>query len=177
MSWYSEMLAHIRYNSTNIRWDGMYHNHFYQWSLFDLSVGPNGVGIWRGPDEVQLTTLRRILRAGNNSMIDPLFSETGILPIRYRRAQLALWYLMNVLQTEPPIPRKALIETQYLARENKTCYYNYCGVLQDGSRPLTGMTMTLRAVMRLYRLWRPGGSRMGPSFSLIRRFSHWVFGW
>ena len=41
-------------------------------------------------DEVQLTTLRRILRAGNNSMIDPLFSETGILPIRYRRAQLAL---------------------------------------------------------------------------------------
>ena len=38
-------------------------------------------------DEVQLTTLHRILRASNNS---PLFSETGILPIRYRRAQLAL---------------------------------------------------------------------------------------
>ena len=125
----------------------------------------------------QLTTLRRILRASNNSLKAPLFSETGILPIRYRRAQLALWYLMNVLQTEPPIPRKALIGAQYLARENKTCYYNYCGVLQDGSRPLTGMTMTLHAVMHLYRLWRPGGSRMGPSFSLIRRFSHWVFGW
>ena len=26
---------------------------------------------------------------------------------------------MNVLQTEPPIPRKALIETQYLARETR----------------------------------------------------------
>ena len=34
-------------------------------------------------DGVQLTTLRRILRASNNSMIAPLFSETGILPIRY----------------------------------------------------------------------------------------------
>ena len=41
-------------------------------------------------DEVQLTTLHRILRASNNSVIAPLFSETGILPIRYRRAQLAL---------------------------------------------------------------------------------------
>ena len=38
----------------------------------------------------QLTTLRRILRASNNSLKAPLFSETGILPIRYRRAQLAL---------------------------------------------------------------------------------------
>ena len=54
---------------------------------------------------------------------------------------------MNVLQTEPPIPRKALIGAQYLARENKTCYYNYCGVLQDGPRPLTGMTMMLHAGM------------------------------
>ena len=41
-------------------------------------------------EEVQLTTLRRILQTSNCSMIAPLFSETGILPIRYRREQLAL---------------------------------------------------------------------------------------
>ena len=71
-------------------------------------------------DEVQLTTLRRILRTSNNSTITPLFSETDILPIRHRRAQLVLRYLMCVLQTEPAIPRKALAQRDTTPWPGKT---------------------------------------------------------
>ena len=73
-------------------------------------------------EEVQLTTLGRILQTSNCSMIAPLFSETGILPIRYRCAQLARRYLLYLLEAEPPIPRKALTESQTIAHDDKTCW-------------------------------------------------------
>ncbi|KZV93909.1 hypothetical protein EXIGLDRAFT_563151, partial [Exidia glandulosa HHB12029] len=41
----------------------------------------------------QVYFLRRLLGLGTRSMLTPLYSETDILPIRYRRADIALRYL------------------------------------------------------------------------------------
>ena len=67
---------------------------------------------------VQLTCLCRILRTNSLSSITPLYLETGITPIRYRRAELALCFIYYLPEPKPPIPYRALVETQRLACDN-----------------------------------------------------------
>ncbi|KAJ3860616.1 hypothetical protein EV359DRAFT_15573, partial [Lentinula novae-zelandiae] len=52
-------------------------------------------------EDVQLRFLRRMLNLSNNSVITPLFTESGIMPIRTRRASLALRYLKYLIA--PPL--------------------------------------------------------------------------
>ncbi|KZV81681.1 hypothetical protein EXIGLDRAFT_579149, partial [Exidia glandulosa HHB12029] len=49
-------------------------------------------------ETVQKTYLRKLLRVGPRSKVAPLFTETGVSPIRYRRADLAVRYLGYALQ-------------------------------------------------------------------------------
>ena len=49
-------------------------------------------------EAIQLTFLRRLLRPQSRSMRAILFSETGIVPLSYRRAALALRYLSYLVQ-------------------------------------------------------------------------------
>src|SRR6202044_3681248 len=47
--------------------------------------------------DVQHLFLRRLLGVGQHSMLATLFTETGILPLRFRRAKLAIGYLIYLL--------------------------------------------------------------------------------
>ncbi|KAJ3853112.1 hypothetical protein EV368DRAFT_26708, partial [Lentinula lateritia] len=49
-------------------------------------------------EQVQLLCLRRLLGLSRRSMVAPLFTETGIMPIRFRRVILALRYLIYLLK-------------------------------------------------------------------------------
>ncbi|THV03490.1 hypothetical protein K435DRAFT_747737 [Dendrothele bispora CBS 962.96] len=49
-------------------------------------------------EDVQHMFLRRLLGVNNHSILAILFSETGLLPVRYRRLQLALGYLKYLIQ-------------------------------------------------------------------------------
>ncbi|KAF6752456.1 hypothetical protein DFP72DRAFT_815407 [Ephemerocybe angulata] len=48
-------------------------------------------------EKVQIAFLRRLLGLGQRSILSVLYTETGILPIRYRRILLALGYLKYVV--------------------------------------------------------------------------------
>ncbi|KAJ3724633.1 hypothetical protein C8R42DRAFT_457443 [Lentinula raphanica] len=52
-------------------------------------------------EDAQHLILRRMLGLSHNSVLAPLFTETGIMPIRYRRIILALRYLIYVLALPP----------------------------------------------------------------------------
>ncbi|KAJ3852417.1 hypothetical protein EV368DRAFT_82574 [Lentinula lateritia] len=52
-------------------------------------------------EEVQIHFLRHMLNLSNNSVITPLFTEMGIMPICTRRASLTLCYLKYLI-TLPP---------------------------------------------------------------------------
>ncbi|THU75519.1 hypothetical protein K435DRAFT_910835, partial [Dendrothele bispora CBS 962.96] len=50
-------------------------------------------------EEVQhICVLANLLGVNNHSVLAILFSETGLLPVRYRRLQLALSYLEYLIQ-------------------------------------------------------------------------------
>ncbi|KAJ3852482.1 hypothetical protein EV368DRAFT_40960 [Lentinula lateritia] len=49
-------------------------------------------------EQVQLLCLRRLLGLSRRSMVAPLFTETGVMPIRFRRVILALRYLIYLLK-------------------------------------------------------------------------------
>ncbi|KAI0363317.1 hypothetical protein BV20DRAFT_958508, partial [Pilatotrama ljubarskyi] len=59
-------------------------------------------------ERVQHTYLRRTLHISSHSQLAPLYSETGLWPIRYRQLHLALSYLRYVLTDKPPLPYAAL---------------------------------------------------------------------
>lgn len=61
-------------------------------------------------ERVQHKFLRRALGLGSHTQLAPLFTETGIWPIRYRRLNLALRYLQYVLRDAPPLPAAAFME-------------------------------------------------------------------
>jgi hypothetical protein len=48
--------------------------------------------------DIQHLFIRRLLGVGSRSMIATLFTETGLMPLRVRRAQLAISYLKYLLQ-------------------------------------------------------------------------------
>ncbi|KAH9895661.1 hypothetical protein C8Q73DRAFT_688920 [Cubamyces lactineus] len=61
-------------------------------------------------EDVQHTFLRRTLGVSKRAQIAPLYTETGIWPLSYRRLQLAIRYLIYVLRDKPPLVEAAFAE-------------------------------------------------------------------
>ncbi|KAI0712862.1 hypothetical protein C8T65DRAFT_532643, partial [Cerioporus squamosus] len=68
-----------------------------------------------GLQGVQHTYLRRLLGLGPRSQLTPLFTETGVWPLCFRRAWLAVKYLAYLLRERPANPFRALREAFTLA--------------------------------------------------------------
>ncbi|RDX44988.1 hypothetical protein OH76DRAFT_1305487, partial [Lentinus brumalis] len=86
-----------------------------------LDVRPTALA---GLERVQHTYLRRLLGLGPRSQRAPLFSETGVWPLRFRRAWLAVRYLAYLLRQRPPIPYSALQEAWTLATQGHPSWYS-----------------------------------------------------
>ncbi|KAI1792314.1 hypothetical protein LXA43DRAFT_887857 [Ganoderma leucocontextum] len=67
-------------------------------------------------EDLQRTYLRRLLKLSAHSQVIPLFTETGIWPVRYRRMDLVLRYAKYLVDSGPVLPRLALQEVVALAR-------------------------------------------------------------
>lgn len=62
--------------------------------------------------DVQHTFLRRVLRINGRSMLAPLFTETSVAPLQYRRVQLAIRYLGYLISLpESHLARRALSDS------------------------------------------------------------------
>jgi hypothetical protein len=60
-------------------------------------------------EDVQHTFIRRLLGLGKSSLLAPLFTETGLMPLKFRRLSLALQYLIYLLALQPQrLAHKAL---------------------------------------------------------------------
>ncbi|RDX40928.1 hypothetical protein OH76DRAFT_1302111, partial [Lentinus brumalis] len=86
-----------------------------------LDVRPSALN---GLERVQHTYLRRLLGLGPRSQRAPLFTETGIWPLRFRRAWLAVRYLAYLLRQQPPIPYSALQEAWTLSSQGHPSWYS-----------------------------------------------------
>ncbi|TFK84191.1 hypothetical protein K466DRAFT_448178, partial [Polyporus arcularius HHB13444] len=73
---------------------------------------------------VQHMYLRRALGLGSHSQLTPLFTETGIWPLRYRRASLILRYLRYVLRDEPTLALAAVREAWTLAQHGHSTWWS-----------------------------------------------------
>ncbi|KAJ3932654.1 MAG: hypothetical protein NXY57DRAFT_1002071, partial [Lentinula lateritia] len=74
-------------------------------------------------EQVQLLFLRRMLGLSRRSMVAPLFTETGIMPIRTRRVILALRYLIYLLKLPPDhYAYLALQENNNLRTQARKCW-------------------------------------------------------
>ncbi|KAI0348825.1 hypothetical protein OH77DRAFT_1432583 [Trametes cingulata] len=63
---------------------------------------------------VQTNYLRRALHVSPRSQVCPLFTETGVRPLAYRRFSLALRYLHYVLLDKPPLVLAAFTDMWHL---------------------------------------------------------------
>jgi hypothetical protein len=75
--------------------------------------------------DVQHSFLRRLLKVNNRAMIAPLFTETAVIPLQFRRAQLALRYLGYLISL--PIghmAHAALLDSVALCRGGSPCWIN-----------------------------------------------------
>jgi hypothetical protein len=74
-------------------------------------------------EDVQHSFLRRLLHVNSQSMLAPLYTETGILPLRYRRIILTLRYL-GYLVSLPfhHYAKRALSEQQRLRTLRRPCW-------------------------------------------------------
>lgn len=66
--------------------------------------------------EVQHTYWRRALGLNGRCALTPLYTETGLQPLRYRRVTLTLRFLLYLLTEKPQLPTAALNEALHLAR-------------------------------------------------------------
>lgn len=73
-------------------------------------------------ENIQRNFLRRALGLSATSPIVVLFTETGLQPLRYRRALLALNYLRYLLSQCPTMPSHALSHSIALARQGSPCW-------------------------------------------------------
>ncbi|KAH7879474.1 uncharacterized protein C8R40DRAFT_1035802, partial [Lentinula edodes] len=74
-------------------------------------------------EDVQIRFLCRMLNLSNNSVITPLFTESGIMPIRTRRASLALRYLKYLITLPPShYAFSALWDNDNLCRAGSPCW-------------------------------------------------------
>ncbi|KZV91964.1 hypothetical protein EXIGLDRAFT_769464 [Exidia glandulosa HHB12029] len=76
-------------------------------------------------ERVQHTFLRRILRVGSSCSVVALFTETGLAPLRYRRADLLVRYLGYLLQRpEGSFARAAVDDSLALADDGYPGWYS-----------------------------------------------------
>ncbi|KAJ7652699.1 hypothetical protein DFH06DRAFT_1093769 [Mycena polygramma] len=74
--------------------------------------------------EVQVNFLRQILNVHSHSMLAPLFTETGIMPLRVRRYLVMLVYLQYLLGPKvPEFARVCLKSSIELARRKKKSWF------------------------------------------------------
>ncbi|KAF6742637.1 hypothetical protein DFP72DRAFT_822055 [Ephemerocybe angulata] len=74
-------------------------------------------------EDKQKSFIRRILGIHSRSMLAPLFSETAIIPLRYRRVLLALMYLLYLLKSPPDhLVKSALLDSTALLMAGKPCW-------------------------------------------------------
>ena len=73
--------------------------------------------------DIQHRFLRRLLQVGQRSVLASLFSETGLLPLRYRRVILAVAYLVYLLRLpDNHYAHIALQESKSLLRDGFPCW-------------------------------------------------------
>lgn len=73
--------------------------------------------------DVQHKFLRRLLRVNSNSILAPLFTELAIMPLRFRRASLALRFLLYLINLPPShYANLALRSSDLLMRGGNTCW-------------------------------------------------------
>ncbi|TFK81360.1 hypothetical protein K466DRAFT_578591 [Polyporus arcularius HHB13444] len=69
-------------------------------------------------EKVEVAFLRRVLALSTHSQLAPLYLETGVWPLRYRRLSLALRYLLYTLTDGPDYLRAAFRESFSLANRS-----------------------------------------------------------
>ncbi|KAJ7165282.1 hypothetical protein C8R46DRAFT_834553, partial [Mycena filopes] len=75
-------------------------------------------------ERVQRLFLRRLLRVGQYSMCAPLFTELGLVPLRYRRLMIALRYLKYLVTLKDSHYAHVALRTSYqLFQEGHRCYW------------------------------------------------------
>ncbi|TFK79730.1 hypothetical protein K466DRAFT_505100 [Polyporus arcularius HHB13444] len=72
---------------------------------------------------VQSMYLCRSLGLGPRSQLAPLYTETGVWPIRYRWVYLTLWWLRYVVRDRPPLPLAAVREAWQLAQDHHSSWW------------------------------------------------------
>ncbi|KAI0691925.1 hypothetical protein C8T65DRAFT_711459 [Cerioporus squamosus] len=77
-----------------------------------------------GLQGVQQTFLRRLLGLESCSQLTPLFTETGIWPLGFRCAWLAVKYLAYLLRERPPHPYRALREAYTFAGQGHPSWWS-----------------------------------------------------
>ncbi|TFK80935.1 hypothetical protein K466DRAFT_441345, partial [Polyporus arcularius HHB13444] len=73
--------------------------------------------------DVQTAYLRRAIGLGPRSQLTPLYTETGIWPLRYRRLALVLRWLLYVLRDRPTLPLAAIREAWQLAQDGHSSWW------------------------------------------------------
>ncbi|KAI9061445.1 hypothetical protein FKP32DRAFT_1576011 [Trametes sanguinea] len=71
-------------------------------------------------ESIQKRYLRRALHVSPRSPITPLYTESGVWPLRYRRIELALRFLLYALRDGPPLVQAALEESWSLAARHSS---------------------------------------------------------
>ncbi|KAK0432300.1 hypothetical protein EV421DRAFT_1719604 [Armillaria borealis] len=85
-----------------------------------LGVSPASMALL---EDVQVKFLRRLLHVQKRSMRTPLFTETGTLPIPFRRARFALQFLSRLVTMEDHrFPRWCLQENVDLWQRDRRCW-------------------------------------------------------
>ncbi|KAI0325398.1 hypothetical protein GY45DRAFT_1348903 [Cubamyces sp. BRFM 1775] len=93
-------------------------------------------------EDVQRTFLRRALSVSKRSQTAPLYTETGIWPLAYRRFQLAVRYLIYVLRDRPPMVYAAFTEQWEMSAQHGTPSW-------WGDLHLTGMALPVPVTVPL----------------------------
>lgn len=74
-------------------------------------------------EDIQHSFLRRLLGVNKRAMLAPLFTETGLVPLRFRRIILALGYLRYLIKLPPErYARQALNDSLSLAANGKSSW-------------------------------------------------------
>ncbi|KII93966.1 hypothetical protein PLICRDRAFT_70555, partial [Plicaturopsis crispa FD-325 SS-3] len=80
-------------------------------------------GLLKELEDAQHSFLRRLLGVNRRGLICTLFTETGVLPIKFRRVTLALRYARYLIGLpERRFARAALLDSLALARRGRACW-------------------------------------------------------
>lgn len=95
-----------------------------------LGVSPANIGLLA---DIQIKFLRRLLHVQKRSMRAPLFTETGSLPLPFRRAGFALKFLSRLVMTEGHrFSHWCLQENVKLWRQGRACWLGDLAMVLQG---------------------------------------------